>query len=296
MKSEHPVIYLHKIPVKCCSKIFKIFIHSYSIAVSCYLNLDYQVTSSDKSYQVPSTTCRGTITILSGIPSMATITVSTDVKLPNPRIGGEVLPTIKLTYFNLRARAEPARLLLAYAGVEYEDERLPPPWEDIEKWGARKKDYPYGCLPMLYWGEEELGQSLAIARFIAQKVGLAGRDSLESAQVDEIVLALQDVFNAGYAVVFEKDAERKAELASKHKNQTIPQLLKNIEARLASRGGLYLVGNRVTWADMQTFYFCSELSDQEVLSQVPRLKSLVDRVGNIPNIKTWMEIRPSNPF
>ena len=28
---------------------------------------------------------------------------------------------IKLTYFDLRARAEPARLLLAYAGVDYEE-------------------------------------------------------------------------------------------------------------------------------------------------------------------------------
>ena len=31
---------------------------------------------------------------------------------------------IKLTYFDLRGRAEVARLILAQAGVEYEDERI----------------------------------------------------------------------------------------------------------------------------------------------------------------------------
>ena len=29
-------------------------------------------------------------------------------------------------YFNLRARGESCRLLLAYGGLQYEDERLPP--------------------------------------------------------------------------------------------------------------------------------------------------------------------------
>lgn len=31
----------------------------------------------------------------------------------------------KLTYYNLRARGEPIRLVLAYAGVDYEDVRIP---------------------------------------------------------------------------------------------------------------------------------------------------------------------------
>lgn len=40
---------------------------------------------------------------------------------------------IKLTYFNLRGRAEPARLIMAQAGVDYQDNRI-----TSEEWAALK--------------------------------------------------------------------------------------------------------------------------------------------------------------
>merc|ERR1712110_20429 len=33
------------------------------------------------------------------------------------------MPNVKLTYFNLRGRGEPCRIMLAYGGIKYEDER-----------------------------------------------------------------------------------------------------------------------------------------------------------------------------
>ena len=83
---------------------------------------------------------------------------------------------------------------------------------------------------------------------------------------------------------------------AKHKNETVPTVLANIEKRLTSRGGQFLVGNTLSWADIQTFFFCSELADQEVLKTVPAVTNLVARIGNLPNIKAWVEARPNNPF
>ena len=71
---------------------------------------------------------------------------------------------IKLTYFNLRARAEPARLVLAYAGAKYDDVRLPAPWDNPKPWAALKPTTPYGQCPLLEWDGEEIAQSMAITR------------------------------------------------------------------------------------------------------------------------------------
>lgn len=43
------------------------------------------------------------------------------------------MPTYKLTYFNVKALAEPLRLLLSYGGADFEDVRL-----EKENWPAVK--------------------------------------------------------------------------------------------------------------------------------------------------------------
>ena len=45
----------------------------------------------------------------------------------------QTTPKIKLTYFNGKGRTEPARLILAYAGVDYEDNRI-----EFEDWPKLK--------------------------------------------------------------------------------------------------------------------------------------------------------------
>merc|ERR1712106_1225614 len=82
---------------------------------------------------------------------------------------------IKLTYFDLRARSEPARLVLAYAGVKYTDQRIPAPWDNPAPWAAMKPTTPYGQTPLLSWDGQVIAQSMAITRFFGSTVWTEGK-------------------------------------------------------------------------------------------------------------------------
>ena len=90
---------------------------------------------------------------------------------------------IKYIYFDLRVKGEPARLLLAHGGVKYTDERIELGWNDPKPWTELKPSMPWGQLPMLQWKGESICQSMAICRFLAREFGIAGKTSLEMAQV-----------------------------------------------------------------------------------------------------------------
>ena len=89
----------------------------------------------------------------------------------------------KLKYFNLRGRAELARLILALADQEYEDFRF-----EREQWPEQKANTPFGKAPVLEVTENgkttQISQSLAIARFLASRFNLYGKHDLEKAEID----------------------------------------------------------------------------------------------------------------
>uniref|UniRef100_T1I2U0 glutathione transferase n=1 Tax=Rhodnius prolixus TaxID=13249 RepID=T1I2U0_RHOPR len=98
-------------------------------------------------------------------------------------------PKYKLMYFNARGKAEHIRFIFAYAGVDYTDYRIPK-----EKWPDMKKTMPFGVVPVLeIEGVGLVGQSNAIARYLAQRYGLAGKDPHEALQCDALVDTLADL-------------------------------------------------------------------------------------------------------
>merc|ERR1712244_104258 len=70
------------------------------------------------------------------------------VLLPFLHTTTTTMVNIKLTYFDLRAMGEPCRLLLAYGGLKYEDERIPPPWDPTSTWGTLKPSTP-SCMSVI---------------------------------------------------------------------------------------------------------------------------------------------------
>lgn len=102
---------------------------------------------------------------------------------------------MKLTYFDARGRAEPARLMLELTGTAYEYEAI-----SAESWirGEAKarigERTPFGQLPMLQDGAVSLCQSQAIWRYLARKLSLYGDTIEEQARVDEVHETAHDLF------------------------------------------------------------------------------------------------------
>ncbi|CAL8089279.1 unnamed protein product [Orchesella dallaii] len=202
--------------------------------------------------------------------------------------------TYKLTYFNLRALAEPIRLIFAYAGVEYEDVRI-----EREQWPEVKENYPWGQLPVLQVGDKTLSQSNTISRYLARKFNLVGEDEWEAAKIDELADALTDLRLEWRKFFMEQDETKKAELKKVFVETTVPKYFTKFEAQIAANnGGPYLVGKNLTWVDLLTAHFLEffEVSEPGLLEKFGALKKLRDTVFENEKIKAWLDKRPVTQF
>lgn len=203
------------------------------------------------------------------------------------------MPTYKLYYFDLRARAEVCRLLFAAAGVPYEDVRI-----ERSKWLELKPTAPFGQLPVLELdGGVKLCQSKAMARYLAIEFGFAGETALDRARADMIVDCGEDVLKQTITFFRESDEAKKTELRDKFAKDFLPGALQNFEKLLKQNkgGDGYFVGDKMTWADIGFADLCTWISSVKVeipFADVPKLKALKERVESTPKIAEWIKNRP----
>ncbi|KZS14637.1 Glutathione S-transferase A4 [Daphnia magna] len=204
------------------------------------------------------------------------------------------MPVYKLRYFNnpRRGRAELARLILHQAGVEFEDIRFP-----HSEWPAIKPSTPFGQVPVLEVDGQVLAQSNTIARYLARKYGLAGKNDWEQALADMYADNINDLLNAAVPPFMEKDPVKQKEMYEKFMAETIANHVVLIEKQLKKNNTGYLVGNDLTWADLAYYAYFSDFLEVKFgsafLKDAPLLKALIDRVKALPNIKKWTEFRNS---
>lgn len=98
-----------------------------------------------------------------------------------------------LYYFDAKGRAEPMRILLAHAGVDYTDKRL-----ERKEWGNMKQNVPNKKLPILEvddgMSQIKLGQSGAILRFLGKKQGYYPDDPIAAHKCDYLIDCYNDKF------------------------------------------------------------------------------------------------------
>ena len=104
---------------------------------------------------------------------------------------------MQIGYWKIRGLGAPIRLLLQYAAAEYEDviyECGDAPEFDDKCWTEKKftMGMPFPNLPYLVDSDFKLTQSLAILRYLGNKLGLAGSSQKESAVIDMVADQLND--------------------------------------------------------------------------------------------------------
>ena len=203
------------------------------------------------------------------------------------------MPTYKLIYFNLTARAEWIRWIFAQAAVPYEDYRLP-----FQEWPAMKPTTPFGCLPILEVDGKPIAGSIPIARYLAEKHGLAGSNDFENAELAGINDVLQDIQVALPKLFFEKDETRKAALQKEFLEKTAPKYLDILEKRIKANGSPegWIYGSKVTYIDLRIPRVIDMIKKMDppiqFLDNYPAVSRLQSAVLALPNIAKWLTERP----
>nr|QFU14644.1 glutathione S-transferase GSTs6 [Dendroctonus armandi] len=189
-------------------------------------------------------------------------------------------PKYKLIYFNTYGRAEPLRYIFAYAGQDYVYEII-----EKENWPKLKPNTPYGQLPVLEVDGKPAAQTTAIARYLAKQFNIQGKDDWEILQADSLVEALADYRACAKRLYTEQNPEKIAEIKKER-----AKYLEKFDTILSSNPSGVLVGSEITWADL---VFAAVLSGRQddLEDRSTALTNLIDKINNIPNIKSWLQAR-----
>merc|ERR1712062_238199 len=176
------------------------------------------------------------------------------------------MPMIKFSYFDIEAKGELTRLLLHAGNFDFEDDRLP-----ISSWpGEHKEKTTFGQLPMLFWDGVELAQSMAIARFVARRAGLAGRTDLEFVQADMVACHYEDVWTKLPKMMFAANQEERETLVKDY------------------------LGEFLNQPDHAAFKDMNNLAERKkILDSFPLVKANYQRTSALPDVLAWKAKKPA---
>ena len=204
------------------------------------------------------------------------------------------MPRIVLTYFDFDgSRGEAARLAMHLGGIAFEDRRIA-----RKDWAAQRDAAPYQALPVLEVDGKVIAQSNAINRYVGKLAGLYPKDDWQAALVDEVMDAVEDItVRIGATFALEGEAKKSAREALA--TGPVARFLRQFENRLKDGGGEWLVGNRLTVADLKCFLFTRWLKSgvldhipaDIVERQAPLLARHLERVRNHPGIAAYYAAR-----
>ncbi|XP_042527886.1 glutathione S-transferase A2-like isoform X1 [Dipodomys spectabilis] len=145
-------------------------------------------------------------------------------------------------------------------------------------------------VPMVEMDGMKLVQSRAILNYIATKYNLYGKDAKERVLIDMYTEGVADLAEMLMTLLLTPSDQREAKIAL-IKDRTKNRYLVAFEKVLKSHGQDYLVGNRLSRADIlmvELLYYIEEL-DASLLDGFPLLQALKTRISNLPNVKKFLQ-------
>ncbi|XP_078529942.1 glutathione S-transferase P 1-like isoform X1 [Lissotriton helveticus] len=188
-------------------------------------------------------------------------------------------------YFNVRGRAEAARMLLADQGQDWKEDVVT---FDLWTQGDLKKKCVFGQLPGFKDGDFQLYQSNAILRYLARNHDLYGKDNHEAANMDMVADGVEDLRMKYIIMIYRNYEDGKAPYI-----ENLPKDLQPFECLLSqNHGGKgFIVGNKISYADyvLLDILLAHLVLAPDCLKDFPLLHAYVERLSARPNLKAFLE-------
>ena len=196
------------------------------------------------------------------------------------------MTTYKLTYFDFDGgRAEPIRIALHAAGIEFEDNRL-----SFSEFGEMRHETRFNALPVLEIDGAAVTQSNGMSRYVGKLAGLYPEDDVQALYCDEALGAVEDTYHHILRTFGLQDDELK-KAREKLVDGWLSVYLRGLNELLARGGGVYFADNRLTVADLKVFVQIRSLT-AGTLDHVPT--DLVQRLA--PDLVEHQERIESDPL
>jgi glutathione S-transferase len=207
---------------------------------------------------------------------------------------------------NIQGRGEFVRLALEEAGADYVDVARRPGKNGMPAMlalldGKRVKHPPFAP-PFLKCGKLLIGQTTNILLVLGARENLAPRQEAMRLWVNQLQLTIADLLVEAHDThhpisvnLYYEDQRREAkQRAADFTAHRIPKFLRYFEEVLHRSGGPYVLGRRVTYADLSLFQIVEGLryafpkAMRRLEKKAPRLLALHDRVAARPRITAYL--------
>lgn len=200
----------------------------------------------------------------------------------------------KLTYFDINGgRAEPIRIALHAAGIDFEDNRI-----SFAEFAEMRSGTRFNSVPVLEIDGAQITQSNALCRYIGKMAGLYPGDDLQALYCDEVLGALEDLTH--YIVrTMGLQGEDLRLAREKLVDGWLSIYLRGLDQLLTRGGGEYFADNRLTVADLRAFVqtrsLCSGILDYvptDIVQRVaPGLFQHMERINADPRVIAYYATR-----